>query len=62
MDYFAAAMVVVPFVPASNLFFLVGTTVGERLLYPCSVGSCLLIERLFFFSRGDADGDEGDDG
>ncbi|CAD7974731.1 unnamed protein product [Amoebophrya sp. A25] len=45
-DLFAAGIVVVPFVPASNLFFLVGTTIGERLLYPCSVGSCLLIDRL----------------
>ncbi|CAD7923986.1 unnamed protein product [Amoebophrya sp. A120] len=45
-DYFAAAMIVVPFVPASNLFFLVGTTIGERLLYPITVGSCLLVVRL----------------
>ena len=29
---------VIPFIPASNLLFLVGTTVGERLLYPCTVG------------------------
>eukprot|EP00392_Amoebophrya_sp_AT5.2_P010597 g10662.t1 len=47
IDYFAAAMVVIPFVPASNLFFLVGTTIGERLLYPCTVGSCLLVTRVF---------------
>eukprot|EP00452_MALV-II_sp_L67-6_P000339 gene339-73_t len=45
-DYFAAAMIVIPFVPASNLFFLVGTTVGERLLYPVTVGSCLVLDRL----------------
>lgn len=48
VDFFAAGMVVVPFVPASNLFFLVGTTIGERLLYPCSVGGCLLVCRLLF--------------
>jgi hypothetical protein len=36
-------LVVVPFIPATNLFFLVGTTVGERLLYPCTVGSALVL-------------------
>merc|ERR1719362_2063095 len=36
-------LVVIPFVPASNLFFLVGTTVGERLLYPCTVGWVILV-------------------
>eukprot|EP00435_Cladocopium_sp_Y103_P064568 s6_g26.t1 len=30
-------LIVVPFVPMSNLFFLVGTTIGERLLYPLTV-------------------------
>eukprot|EP00927_Polykrikos_kofoidii_P019845 TRINITY_DN19301_c1_g2_i1.p1 TRINITY_DN19301_c1_g2~~TRINITY_DN19301_c1_g2_i1.p1 ORF type:complete len:815 (+),score=121.14 TRINITY_DN19301_c1_g2_i1:71-2515(+) len=35
--------VLVPFVPASNLFFLVGVTVGERLLYPCNVGGAMLL-------------------
>jgi len=39
-------LVVVPFVPASNLFFLVGTTIGERLLYPSTVGWSLLIVAL----------------
>ena len=34
-------LVVIPFVPASNLFFLVGTTVGERLLYPSTVRAWL---------------------
>jgi hypothetical protein len=34
---------VIPFVPASNLFFPVGTVVAERLLYFPSVGFCLLI-------------------
>uniref|UniRef100_K3WA60 dolichyl-phosphate-mannose--protein mannosyltransferase n=1 Tax=Globisporangium ultimum (strain ATCC 200006 / CBS 805.95 / DAOM BR144) TaxID=431595 RepID=K3WA60_GLOUD len=34
---------VIPFIPASNLFFPVGTVVAERLLYFPSVGFCLLI-------------------
>lgn len=38
--------VLIPFVPASNLFFLVGVTVGERLLYPCNVGGAILIATL----------------
>lgn len=39
-------LVVIPFIPASNLLFLVGTTVGERLLYPCTVGSAMVIGAL----------------
>jgi len=39
-------LVVIPFIPASNLFFLVGTTIGERLLYPSSVGFVLLVAGL----------------
>ncbi|ETN11496.1 hypothetical protein PPTG_10366 [Phytophthora nicotianae INRA-310] len=34
---------VVPFVPASNVIFPVGTVVAERLLYFPSVGFCLLV-------------------
>ncbi|RLN82233.1 hypothetical protein BBJ28_00015191 [Nothophytophthora sp. Chile5] len=33
----------IPFIPASNVFFPVGTVVAERLLYFPSVGFCLLI-------------------
>jgi len=32
-----------PFLPASNIFFPVGTFIGERLLYLPSVGFCLLV-------------------
>jgi len=39
-------LIIIPFVPASNLFFLVGTTIGERLLYPCTVGWGLLTAML----------------
>lgn len=34
---------VIPFIPASNLLFPVGTVVAERLLYFPSVGFCLLV-------------------
>lgn len=34
---------VAPFLPASNIFFYVGTFIGERLLYLPSVGFCLLL-------------------
>jgi len=37
----AGALLVVPFIPASNLFFPVGTVLGERLLYMPSMGFCL---------------------
>lgn len=37
---------IIPFVPASNIFFPVGTVVAERLLYFPSVGFCLLIGYL----------------
>ena len=36
-------LLVIPFIPASNLFFLVGTTIGERLMYPCTVGRSILL-------------------
>ncbi|CAK8999502.1 Protein O-mannosyl-transferase TMTC4 (Transmembrane and TPR repeat-containing protein 4) [Durusdinium trenchii] len=39
-------VVVIPFVPASNLFFKVGVTIGERLLYPCTVGAALVLAAL----------------
>lgn len=34
---------IIPFLPASNLFFYVGFVVAERILYIPSVGICLLI-------------------
>ena len=37
------AMIVFPFVPASNLFFPVGFVVAERVLYLPSMGFCLLV-------------------
>jgi len=40
---FGLGNVIIPFIPASNLFFLVGVTVGERLLYPCNVGAAMVV-------------------
>ncbi|KAK3745099.1 hypothetical protein QZH41_015084, partial [Actinostola sp. cb2023] len=37
------AFIVVPFLPASNVFFRVGFVVAERVLYLSSVGSCILV-------------------
>ena len=37
------AMMVFPFIPASNLFFPVGFVVAERVLYLPSMGFCLLL-------------------
>ncbi|KAK2573721.1 Protein O-mannosyl-transferase TMTC4 [Acropora cervicornis] len=37
------ALLVVPFLPASNLFFTVGFVVAERVLYLSSLGSCLIV-------------------
>jgi hypothetical protein len=37
------AFLVVPFLPASNIFFRVGFVVAERVLYLSSVGSCILV-------------------
>ncbi|UYV72594.1 hypothetical protein LAZ67_9003892 [Cordylochernes scorpioides] len=40
---FALALLVLPFLPASNLFFYVGFVVAERVLYIPSMGFCLLV-------------------
>ncbi|KAH9503706.1 Protein O-mannosyl-transferase tmtc1 [Bulinus truncatus] len=37
------ACMVIPFVPASNLFFRVGFVIAERILYIPSIGYCILI-------------------
>lgn len=38
----AVALTVIPFVPASNMFFYVGFVLAERVLYAPSVGYCFL--------------------
>ena len=42
MASFSVAMLVIPFLPASNIFFHVGFVVAERVLYLPSAGYCLL--------------------
>ena len=37
------ALLALPFIPASNLFFPVGFVVAERILYAPSMGFCLLV-------------------
>ncbi|XP_059141157.1 protein O-mannosyl-transferase TMTC2-like [Physella acuta] len=37
------ALIVFPFIPATNLFFYVGFVVAERILYIPSMGFCLLV-------------------
>ena len=39
----ALALIVVLFLPASNLFFRVGFVIAERNLYLPSVGFCMLL-------------------
>ena len=40
---FGISLMVVPFLPASNLFFPVGFVVAERVLYLPSMGFCMLV-------------------
>eukprot|EP01083_Nonionella_stella_P009831 28136_1 len=37
---------IIPFIPASNLFFFVATFVAERLLYLPSIGFCMLLSYI----------------
>ncbi|CAL1263542.1 unnamed protein product [Larinioides sclopetarius] len=39
----ALALLILPFIPATNLFFYVGFVVAERVLYIPSMGFCLLV-------------------
>ncbi|KAG9335877.1 hypothetical protein JZ751_003534 [Albula glossodonta] len=43
----ALSLIVLPFVPASNLFFPVGFVVAERVLYVPSMGFCMLVAHGF---------------
>ena len=40
---FGLSLMVIPFLPASNLFFPVGFVVAERVLYLPSMGFCMLV-------------------
>lgn len=37
------ALLILPFLPASNLFFPVGFVIAERVLYAPSMGFCMLV-------------------
>ena len=41
------AFLVLPFIPATNLFFYVGFVIAERVLYLPSIGFCLLFAHCF---------------
>ena len=40
---FSLSMIMIPFLPASNLLFPVGFVVAERILYIPSMGLCILV-------------------
>ncbi|XP_051998283.1 protein O-mannosyl-transferase TMTC4-like isoform X1 [Xyrauchen texanus] len=40
---FGLVLLIIPFVPASNLFFRVGFVIAERVLYLSSAGYCLIL-------------------
>ncbi|XP_066505392.1 protein O-mannosyl-transferase TMTC3 [Hoplias malabaricus] len=43
----ALSLIVLPFIPASNLFFPVGFVIAERVLYVPSMGFCVLVAHGF---------------
>jgi hypothetical protein len=45
--FVGVGMLVVPFVPAMNIFFIVATVIGERILYIPSMGYILLLGSVF---------------
>lgn len=49
------AWLIATFIPAANIFYVVGTMIGERLLYVPSVGFCLFVGRVLSktFTRSD---------
>lgn len=40
---YGLALIILPFLPATNLFFYVGFIIAERILYIPSIGFCLLV-------------------
>jgi hypothetical protein len=47
LQLFAASILVVPMLPASNILFPVGTVIAERLLYLPSLGLCIAVASAF---------------
>lgn len=43
------SFMIIPFIPASNIFFYVGFVVAERIMYTPSIGFCLLIGTLIHY-------------
>ena len=39
----SVALIIIPFLPASNLFLRVGFVIAERVLYLPSIGFCMLV-------------------
>ena len=48
--FLSVAFLVLPFIPATNLFFYVGFVIAERVLYIPSIGFCLLFAHGFSMS------------
>ena len=44
---FSLSLLVLPYLPASNLFFPVGFVIAERVLYLPSMGFCLLVALVY---------------
>ena len=44
---FSLSLLVLPYLPASNLFFPVGFVVAERVLYLPSMGFCMLVSLVY---------------
>ena len=40
---FSLSLVILPYIPASNMFFYVGFVIAERILYIPSMGFCMLV-------------------
>ncbi len=55
LSVMALSLLILPFLPATNLFFYVGFVVAERVLYMPSIGFCLLLgaglEKLLAFTN-----------
>uniref|UniRef100_A0A7I4Y8E9 dolichyl-phosphate-mannose--protein mannosyltransferase n=1 Tax=Haemonchus contortus TaxID=6289 RepID=A0A7I4Y8E9_HAECO len=49
MTLLALSLLILPYIPSSNLFFYVGFMAAERILYLPSVGYCILVGMLYRF-------------